>query len=215
VYLQITTRCNMRCGHCCFSCAPGAGEDMPHRVFAAALRLAANYGEYICLGGGEPTVHPQFERFLLEAIAMSDSELSPFVATNGKRRMRALMIARLAKAGAITGVLSLDEWHEPISCDVIEAFGNNVRTIVDPFLVGRYLETSGLDRADEPPESMRLRCVCDECFVVPNGTIYQCGCADAPVIGHVDTGIEEPYESVLAMCHRSKEFAEAFEEATV
>ena len=27
IYLQVTTRCNMSCKHCCFSCGP-KGEDM-------------------------------------------------------------------------------------------------------------------------------------------------------------------------------------------
>ena len=35
-YLQITTRCNMRCQHCGFGCTH-RGQDMTREVFKAAL----------------------------------------------------------------------------------------------------------------------------------------------------------------------------------
>ncbi len=39
VYIKITSRCNMRCPHCCL-CSHEHGEDMPFEIFKRALDIA-------------------------------------------------------------------------------------------------------------------------------------------------------------------------------
>ena len=63
------------------------------------FKKCLEWGEdYISLGGGEPTIHPDFEKFLLTAI--SECEYV-WLATNGKHTRRALLLAKLARSGVI------------------------------------------------------------------------------------------------------------------
>jgi len=206
MYLQITTRCNMRCDHCCFSCEPGKGEDMSRKTFLAALDCL---DDYAAIGGGEPTVHPDFERILLEVVATVDE---PLVITNGKNKKRALMLAKLANKKAISAQLSQDEYHEEIDPEVVSAFealGNSqwgqpvgIRNTTDtqePSATGRALETyyEGEDYEDIV-ESAKF-CMCEDHIIRPNGDIVQCGCDGSPVIGNVFDGwtsLEDEYGNV-------------------
>jgi hypothetical protein len=72
LYVQITTRCNMRCIHCCSSCT-AIGEDMSFSTFKKAIdsALSLEYGE-ILIGGGEPTLHPR----LLDMVRYVNSQIS-------------------------------------------------------------------------------------------------------------------------------------------
>jgi len=91
MYLQITTRCNMSCAHCCFSCTT-QGEDMSIETFKNCLEFD---NEYIILGGGEPTIHPLFWQLL--GLSISSGEV--WLATNGKETSIALALAKMAKKG--------------------------------------------------------------------------------------------------------------------
>jgi MoaA/NifB/PqqE/SkfB family radical SAM enzyme len=198
MYIQITSRCNMSCEHCCMSCEPGKGEDMSMKVFMAALEMAEDYDAWITLGGGEPTLHPNFKLMLIEAMAIANSEeMKVTVITNGSITKTALFLARLGKVGAIYADLSLDRWHDPIDFEVVSAFKNNIRRH-EPHDVkpqGRGAEM--LDYADEDLEARTGQdCACDSIFIAPDGTIKYCGCDDSPIIGNVFDGIKIPYSEV-------------------
>ena len=75
MYIQITTRCNMECEHCCMS-ATAKGEDMSIGTFKNALE----YDEYITIGGGEPTLHPKFWEMMGLALGFGEYV---WLATNG------------------------------------------------------------------------------------------------------------------------------------
>lgn len=220
MYLQITTRCNMQCAHCCFRCT-NKGVDMTLTTFRAALLLAGEHEDYITIGGGEPTVHPKFELMLLEAIAAAPyDEHAPSVITNGKHFKRAMLIAKLTKAGVVCGELSQDRWHEPIDARVVEAFKSigergTIRDVGtgwnkdwrherrvdrDPIPMGRAVEFMGYSHG-------KRECSCDDHFVTPDGTIRQCGCPRAPIVGHVDTGWEYRVEG----CYRSEQYRDELE----
>ena len=49
MYIQITTRCNMTCEHCCYACT-NEGIDMSLVTFKAALELSE--ASYVSIGGG-------------------------------------------------------------------------------------------------------------------------------------------------------------------
>jgi MoaA/NifB/PqqE/SkfB family radical SAM enzyme len=89
---------------------------MPEDVFRAALEQC---GEFVVLGGGEPTVHPLFYQFMLMAIS---SVYSVLVLTNGKITETALMLANLNKLENVSCLLSVDRWHEPVAPEVYDAF---------------------------------------------------------------------------------------------
>ncbi len=177
----------MTCDHCGMNCTY-KGEDMTFETFKQALSI----DNFITIGGGEPTIHPEFEKFLMYAIAHSDSIL---IITNGKHTERALMIAKLADKlpdSIFWAELSQDEFHEPIDEKVIQAFKGNIRNTSD------YLINAG--RCDWGADD----CICENLFVKPNGYIYQCGCDDSPVVGNVFNDYLEL--DIDAGCHKSNQW---------
>jgi hypothetical protein len=61
MYLQITTKCNMKCEHCCYSCTMhGKHMDYDTAVQAMDFCRRTEGDEAITIGGGEPTLHPKF-----------------------------------------------------------------------------------------------------------------------------------------------------------
>lgn len=223
MYIQITNRCNMTCEHCCNSCT-AQGQDMSLTTFRKALQLCENYGQLPFIGGGEPTLHPKFEQFLLEAMPVAAEQGSIVgVITNGSIPRRAKMIASLTKAGVIGGELSQDPYHDPIPQEVVDMFvqcgeklGRYNSTIRDTsqggtrecLPHGRGVELLGLDYHD--PDCLEDYrddgdCPCPDCMVYPDGTIRQCGCENSPVVGHVDTGIESP---LCGECFHSSEWVD-------
>lgn len=185
---------------------------MSMETFRAALTLSG----CIILGGGEPTIHSQFEKMLLEAIAApcDEDEFKVLVITNGSITHRALMLASLAENGVINAEVSVDDYHdmEMVSEEVLEAFGERTRDVAahgsEPRPVGRYLETLGLAFDDIDNK----RCACDEFVCNPDGTIYQCGCPDAPIVGNVKTGLIGLADYTSRVCFHSEEYADQVKE---
>lgn len=199
MYLQITTRCNMTCAHCCMS-AKAAGLDMPREVFSAALETAARYGQHVTLGGGEPTCHKEFFVYLDRAIdyyLRRQIDLAPLVVTNGKRVRAAWRLLDYVDEGRPLWVdLSQDEFHDPIRSDIVAAFrlrqkrqedrqhawgwrqplverepegGAGIRTVRRLLAVGRARTLATHLPVDEG-------CCCSDPLVDPLGDVYACGC---------------------------------------
>lgn len=182
MYIQITTRCNFRCGHCCFGCRR-TGTDMALDTFMAALEL----DDYVTLGGGEPTIHPQFEQFLGAAIVHSSDEASPMVITNGSQTDVSLRLASLARRGIISAELSRSRWHleqQSIDDRVVRAF-----TVQPQSYTYTYDYRSPRDARDArgirvttiPVKAGRQKtgtdyCACEDTLVDPEGRIWRCGC---------------------------------------
>ena len=215
MYIQITNRCNMLCPHCCFSCT-AKGTDMTMEIFRAALELVGD--DYICIGGGEPTLHPKFWELICEAISYADDV---WLATNGKRKKMALKLAKLAKKGVIGCRLSLDEYHDEIDEEVIDAFKDGI-----PEVWGaeqEYRKKTGDKRKATKPGNSIMRCgrarkwtqrdypsvrmykACPssgDFLIHPKGNVRQCGCGNAKVIGTV---LEYPNEWPDACCCNGKD----------
>lgn len=200
MYFQITTRCNMTCAHCCYSCT-AKGENMSLKVFKMAMK---NIGyDHISIGGGEPTLHPKFLEILIYAIAEMEYV---WIATNGSKKKHALLLAKLAKQGVISAVLSQDGYHDPIPRKVIDAFiinknnlQNTWRMVKEDAEDGRGIRTvtqiSKSGRAEENGIYDNCDCPCDTVMVKPNGDINWCGCVGAKKIGDYKTGItDKEYE---------------------
>lgn len=169
MYIQITTRCNMLCKHCCFSCTK-KGIDMTMETFIAVCKLAKKMGDYIVLGGGEPTIHPNFFEMLGISIVYSEENL-PLVITNGKISNIAYELYWLTKNNKIYCNLSQDSFHEPIDKKIVSLFTNaklirNVDQNIIPVGRGKKISTS----------KNKKQCSCNELFIDPTGYIYSCGC---------------------------------------
>lgn len=175
MYLRITSRCNMKCGHCCFN-ATSKGTDMEVATAKAALKLAEGYGMYLTIGGGEPTLHPNFWEILGLALSYSDDDLVPYIVTNGKITDTALRLARMARRGVIGAALSRDEWHDPIEPRVVQAFDyrrpigssgddmRETRSVTRIIKMGRGTKIAGAEEG----------CACDDLVVDPDGKMWFC-----------------------------------------
>jgi len=168
MYIQVTSKCNMSCDHCGMNCT-AQGEDMTFATFKAAIK----HTDMITIGGGEPTIHPDFGNFLLYAIGHCDHV---HIITNGSMTDTSLALARLSEGSETFGAkLSLDSYHDPIDPRVIDAFKGSIRdNDENPIMAGRC------DWGDEDI------CICEgDAFVLPNGDVNQCGCGDSPKVGSV------------------------------
>jgi len=152
------------------------------------------------LGGGEPTLHPQF----WEMVDFAYPYGQVWIATNGSNKNVALALCELAKKGALHAVLSIDKWHDQISPEVVKAYTQGldteyhgyykcmvnrknpndhreIRTVIIPINGGRARKLF----------HTRKDCPCPGIHFKPNDNIYPCGCDDAPIVGTVKDGIQD------------------------
>lgn len=213
-YIQITTVCNMSCRHCCYACGP-KGKHMSQKVWDAALKITSEDVENISIGGGEPTLHPRFWNYLIDAIATFDYV---WLATNGSQTTTALKLAQLAAKGVIGCDLSQDEYHDPIDPKVVAAFWEGQRKNdakrfsygSNEKLDGRGIRNVTRSVTGDPPHLSPFRdpedggssdnCPCDTIVIKPDGKIRFCGCRNAPVIGDVFNGWSKSEDAMEYDC---------------
>jgi len=99
MYLQITTKCNMSCEHCCYSCSMRGNHGEYHTI-VDGMAFASNYGEDITIGGGEPTLHPQFFDILQHCLEQFEYV---WMATNGSQTKTMLRLSN---------IIDGDDWPE-------------------------------------------------------------------------------------------------------
>lgn len=200
MYLQITTRCNMTCEHCCFDCK-AVGIDMTVETARAAMAVVADRDEYITIGGGEPTLNPHFWEILGLCIGYAENV---HIITNGSITDTALALAKLAQRGVIGAELSLDEYHNRSMVDdaVVDAFDVPVERqwyrqgdVVDRRGVrgAPLLDICKAGRAETNQFWNIEDCCCDDLFIDPTGTVWACGCQDMK-FGTVQDGFDAPKE---------------------
>jgi len=196
MYLRITSRCNMACGHCCYSCAPGKGAHMDFEHFKMAVDAIADFSECIALGGGEPTIHPDFFRMLDYVMEHrcpyrgGHSFYCVCVITNGKATGRARkLIRRYETQGERWGYdsehdrlsieLSRDQYHDPIHPDIVEWY-SRPRRAPGAWYARNFIRNTtaelppkmngrGADLPDAVDECIGCGLECD-----PDGKIYAC-----------------------------------------
>lgn len=79
--IQITTKRNLRCPHCYANSSPN-GEHISWNDLILALDNFERAGVFqVALGGGEPTLPPQFKKIIK---AVRDRGMVPNLTTNGK-----------------------------------------------------------------------------------------------------------------------------------
>lgn len=180
-YIQLTTRCNHQCPHCCFDCI-SQGEDMSWETFQAVKDYFES--ETISLGGGEPTLHPLFEKILLHSITAFEHV---WLATNGSQTEISLALSELAKMGVIGCALSQDEYHDPIDNRVVKAFTKDKRIRSYNSSKCDYREIRTVQKAVEAGRCDwgKSECPCDTLFVKPSGDVHWCGCENALKLGNI------------------------------
>ncbi len=145
-------------------------------TYVKSLELCS--GEYIALGGGEPTLHPRFWEFIGLALGSDAEEV--WLATNGSQTKTTLALAKMAKGGILGVALSRDAYHDEIDPKVVKAFEKKevahydlhknrddyreIRTVKDVKAAGR-----AKDWGEEG-------CCCEGVIIDINGNIWACGC---------------------------------------
>ena len=198
MYIQIVDYCNMSCKHCGMSCKH-KGSTMSLETFRNALKEG---DESITIGGGEPTLHPHFWQFLMEAVARSESV---WLATNGSQTEIAIALAGLAKKGVVGVALSQDIYHDEIDYKVVEAFTKDKK----PYNIDRdnndlreIRNVEGkLIKAGRCKEGLE-ECICSDLFIEPSGKIRGCGCVKSPVFGNVNTTYKIPNDWDIGECYK-------------
>lgn len=70
IYLYITERCQLRCGHCYMGNRLERGLSLPYEKAASTISYFRRLGgEYITFLGGEPTLHRDLPRMVDHALA--------------------------------------------------------------------------------------------------------------------------------------------------
>jgi len=185
MYLQITTRCNMSCEHCAFSCTH-EGKDMSLETFRTALD---HCGESITIGGGEPTLHPKFWEMFGLAIGHA---YNTCIITNGSMTDTALTLLSISERLEENFYvdLSQDPYHDAIDEQVVRAYkkAQRIRNVD-----GHIRKTGRAREFFDECDFDNSACVCDSIIVRPDGAMKYCGCDDAPIIGSVYTEESEEY----------------------
>jgi MoaA/NifB/PqqE/SkfB family radical SAM enzyme len=186
-YIQITTKCNMSCAHCCFSCNL-QGENMSSDIFKKALEFCDEHDQLVTIGGGEPTLHPKFRSFLRKALKHKYEHL--LVVTNGTNPFLAFEMLDIIdiknhSCAVFEVALSRDKFHSPIESSVVRVFEARkaIRTVHEIRPQGRALENQFQTR--------KVGCSCNCITIKTNGDVYLCACSDAPYLGNVKTGLTE------------------------
>ena len=170
----------MECAHCVFSCKPSNRTFLDFKYVKKAIDAAAYYGNYITLGGGEPTLHPDFMRILKYALKKKMGYI--LVVTNGTQTEIVWDMVELQDCHENLNIeLSTDEYHALYMVDdrILSYFKKHKQTRHVKKLIpqGRAKEYGIAEDSKH--------CSCDTLFINANGGVYFCGCANAPKIGNV------------------------------
>ena len=200
-YIQITTVCNYKCSHCCFSCTE-KGKHMSINTFKQVLKYIEGE-EHIVIGGGEPTIHPKFWEIIGLSLTNGYYGKNLWMASNGSQKETMKRLSNMAKDGIMSVVVSNDRFHPPLDPDVKKWFTRSSSDDSD------YTDLRGFHGPrKEPIKIGRSKvgsnyCCCEGPFINPKGDIHHCGCPKSPKIGDVWEGIGD-YDKDFSVCGLSK-----------
>ena len=144
-------------------------------VFQEAFRLFHSQQSLFgfTIGGGEPTLHPNFWEMMYYTINEAHLHQVPVsIITNGSDHDSSLLLAGMAKNGVVRAWLSYDNYHDKslVSREVFEAFNElfAIRSSDNKPVIAQ-------GRAKSLPGAQE-RCGCDEMTITADGRIFHCGC---------------------------------------
>ena len=225
-YLQITTRCTMKCAHCCYSCGKN-GKHMNYNNVIDAIDFIANKlgNEGISIGGGEPTLHPEFFNILEYCLDNFDYV---WMATNGSKTKSMYRLANILNGydfencscetneekdycqcqiidgtDKLTVALSQDYFHDEIDERIVSLWTRNANVHKRSGYEIRNVTSSrqGIVKEGRAKRTGNYQdedgCCCSDIVIKPNGGLRLCGCSIAPVIGDIWSGIQEKWQDII------------------
>lgn len=197
-YLQITTKCNMTCEHCCYSCGPKGRHGSYEQIIENIRFIHSELDEeYITIGGGEPTLHPRFFDILRYCL---DKFEYVWMATNGSQTNTMYRLANIIDGNDyeytdhdeeiedyveepiylrhnnhLQVALSQDYFHDEIDSKVVDLWKKSKYEIRD---VSRTVINNG--RAGRTGAANTYGCVCSDKIIKIDGSIRMCGCERSP-----------------------------------
>ena len=199
--IQVTTKCNMSCAHCCLDRGNGqSGKNMQMDMFKGSCYCAENNTEWVTLGGGEPFMNPHI--FKMIEHMLDNTELFVHIVTNGTMTKRMSKLFDLLESWYDTDRISIElSWDQFHDTHLVEPFVynyfkriNKLRTCGDRPLIpaGRAI---GL--INEYEMSPHHKCACDTWQIMPTGKIMGCACHDSIQIGEIVHHGYELYQDKL------------------
>ncbi len=151
-------------------------------AFLRSIALEKHLRLNITMGGGEPTIHPNFLEFLmmLEARQKRLKQISKIeVITNGKYRPAVMELLRRAAGNThIRAGISRDPWHEPIDPEMIELWKKeSLKHENIHFRTDGIIRLNNRGRAETMENIERIEaCSSNELFITPEGHLFACSC---------------------------------------
>ena len=220
MYLEVTTECNMRCKHCCMdSKRVGKGKYMDMRTFYRATSLLSQGEEYYhTVGGGEPTLHPHIVE-IIGSLLMFHPYNNVGIVTNGTRARKLKELFKLKEqfSEQLRLELSMDQFHTTklvtqTAKDLFSQYKYSMRRPIDPNQLVRQGRAASNNMGTNWDKSWTgrsfWRCACSDVTIRVDGSIYPCGCNNAPLLGNVNNveDVERMSEYVgKAACWNSEE----------
>ena len=193
-YVQITTVCNYKCPHCCFSCTE-KGKHMSIKTFKQVLKYIEG-DENIVIGGGEPTLHPKFWDIIGLCLTSGYYGSNLWMASNGSQKEIMSRLSDMARNGIMSVSISNDRFHPPLDPDIKRWFTKDKNIGSSTIDLNRHYDNDyrGFHGPMNPIKIGRSKtgikaCCCEGPFINPKGDIYHCGCPKSPKIGDVWEGI--------------------------
>lgn len=196
----------MKCLHCGANCTE-YGTDMSLEVFELSCKMAKKYHDDICIGGGEPTLHPQFESFL--GIALNYS-YSVGLVTNGTNTELCNFLFEMMEERILWCDLSVDIYHDLTMVDkgLIRKFYDHYRKtgsgIRNVSLGDAVLANTGRAKISKQKgliqQGVDENCFCPELYVLPDGKIFHCECKKVAYGTVFDPTVPEKYHRVKHTC---------------
>lgn len=227
MYLQITTKCNMTCDHCCYSCNKN-GKHADWETVVDMVSFARDWTESISIGGGEPTLHPRF--FDILKMCLEDFDYV-WMASNGSQTNIMYRLADIIDGNDYPGcecseedidngncacydkgihqedklsvALSQDWFHDPINERIVDLWTSRANVHRHSHFEIRDVTRSekGIIKSGRAIRTYTWQdeegCICSDILIRPDGKIKLCGCTKSPIIGDIWSGIEEKWEKII------------------
>ena len=224
MYLQITTKCNMSCAHCCYSCTH-RGKHADYNTLMQAIICASEHDdETITIGGGEPTLHPRFFDILAECLTMFSYV---WLATNGSQTNAMFRLSNILdgedcpececseediengfcncyenaiwQENKLGVALSQDPFHDPIDQRIVDIWRRHTQRHAPSGYEIRDVSNHVINqgRAVRTQIGQEKGCPCPDLVIKPNGKIRACGCTRSPCIGDIWNGFTSEWEEII------------------